>query len=95
MAGPSIKVIRSRYRTTNTLRSPNRKVLVESRRALDGRCVHTLGLVDVVGPAVAVDGTFEGSCRAGVVVAVGLDDIVFHEGACGPAVEGEVAVSLG
>lgn len=81
-------------RSTNTVRSANRPVLLKGRSALDGRLIGASCLVDVVGSAVARDAAFLCRTRAGsgVVVAVGVDDVVFDEGAGGPAVDGEVGV---
>lgn len=92
--GPCIKVILGSDGTTNTAIPTNRPVLLESGSALDRRLVGAGGLEDVVGTAVRLDGAFLGRCGAGIVRAVGLDDVVFDQGVLGPAVDAEVAVSI-
>lgn len=92
--GPRIKVILGSDSATNTAIPTNRPVLLESRSALDRRLVGTGGLEDVVGTAVGLDGAFLGRCGAGIVRAVGLDDVVFDQRVLGPAVDAEIAVSI-
>lgn len=70
-------------------------VLRESSSALDRGGVGTRRLVDVVGATIRLEGAQLGACRARVVVAVGLDDVVFDERAGGPAVEGQEGVAAG
>lgn len=62
--------------------------------ALDRCRVRAGGLVDIVGGTVAFDGANGGQPRAGVVVSVVLDDVVFDERAGRPSVYGEVTVAV-
>ena len=50
---------------------------------------------DIVVATVAEDGAFLHSHRAGVVRAVGLDNVVFDQGFASPTIDGDVAVSAG
>lgn len=87
MARPRIEMIRHSDSTANPLRSPDREILVERRSSLNRRSIGAGGLVDVVGSAVSADSAFEGSCGAGIVVAVGFDDVVFNQWRGSPAVD--------
>ena len=81
--------------TTNPLLRTNRPVLLERLGAIDRRLIDAGGDGDVVGAAVGGDLALDLGAAAGVVGAVGFDYVVFYEGVAGPAVDGEVAVSLG
>jgi hypothetical protein len=69
-------------------------VLREGGGALDRRLVGPCGLVDGVGPVVAVDGAQLRQPGRGVVGAVRLGDVVLDQRVLGPAVDGEVGVSI-
>ena len=70
-------------------------VLLKGRGAVDGGLVGAGGLEDVVDAAVDGDGALEGGGGGGVVGPEGLDNVVLNQRAAGPAVDGEVAVSVG
>lgn len=90
---PSIEVVLDGDAATDTVVLADGPVLVEGRGALNRRRVHTSGLVNLVGAAVALDTANLGGAAGGVVVAVTLDDVVLDEWVLGPAVEGEIAVA--
>jgi hypothetical protein len=92
--GPGIEVVLSGDGTTNTVVLANGPVLVEGRGALNGRSVCTSSLVNLVGAAIALDSAKLSGAGGGIVVAVLIDDVVFDQGALGPAVEGDVAVAV-
>lgn len=92
---PSIEVRARSYRAANALVTPDRPVLVEGGRADEGGLVHALVDVDVVHRAVGRDFAAFLGPMGWVIRAIALDDIVLYEGARGPAVNGEVAVSIG
>ena len=73
----------------------NRPVLVKGRGALDGRLVHALGAVDVVGAAIRSHAAQPGGARGRVVGAEVLDDVVLYQGVLGPPVDGQVRVAIG
>ena len=73
----------------------DRPELLEGLGTVDRGLVGTSGLEDVVAGTVAVDGTLPLSSGRGVVGAVGLDDVVLDQGVASPAVDSEVAVSVG
>ena len=84
---PLRHVVRKRNGATIApLALPDRDVLVESRRALDGRLVDLLVLVDGVRGAVAGEGALYGPL-AGRAAAVAVLDVVLDERAGAPAVE--------
>lgn len=70
-------------------------VLLEGLGAVNRGGVGAGGLEDLVGAAVNIDGSLALSAAGGVVGAEGLDDVVLDERALGPAVDGEVAVTVG
>lgn len=90
---PSIEVVLDGDAATDTVVLADGPVLIEGRRALNGRRVFTSGLVNLVGAAVALDTANLGGTAGGVVVAVTLDDVVLDKWVLGPAVEGEIAVA--
>ena len=69
--------------------------LVESGSSLDRRLVHACGLVDLVGSVVSIDSSKRFSAGRWVVGAEALNDVVLDQWVLGPAVDSEVAVSLG
>lgn len=68
--------------------------LLEGLGALNGRLVHTGALCDLVAGAIHGEGALVGRLRRRVVVAEVLDDVVLDQRTGGPAVDGEVGVSL-
>lgn len=82
-------------RTAAALALPDRPPLRESGRADDGRLIHTLAGVDVVGAAVGVEATLVLGTAAGVIGAEVLDDVVFDQRVAEPAVKREVSVAAG
>jgi hypothetical protein len=92
--GPSIKVVSSSNSTRRTLVLANTPVLVEGSGTRDGRLVCANALVDIVGRAVRGHGAHVLETAAGVVGAVGFEDVVLDEGVLAPAVDREVGVSL-
>jgi len=90
---PCGEVVRRGDSAAGAVSLADRPELVESSSALDGGLIDTLGLVDVVGSSVGGDRSLQRRAATRVVAAVGLDDVVLDEGARGPAVNGEVAVT--
>jgi hypothetical protein len=87
---PLLEVFRRVDRATDMALRAHAPVLRESRRADDGRLVDSPLAPDLVGAAVALEGAV--ACvvaivRGIVLVAEVLNDIVFDERVCGPAVE--------
>lgn len=70
-------------------------VLVEGGSSRDGRLVHLLVGIDIIDGSIGVHGSLEGHAAAGVVLAIAFHDVVFDEGASGPAVDSEVSISGG
>lgn len=93
--GPSIEVVGSGHSAAGTLALADGPVLVEGRSALDGGLVDLLVLVDVVGSAIAVDGTLVGHARPRVVGTIVLEDVVLDEGASSPAINSKVGITRG
>lgn len=83
------------HTTRCTLRLADRPVLLERAGAVDTRLVGARGDEHVVVAAVGVGGSFALGTAAGVVCAEGFDNVVLDERIAGPAVDGEVPVSLG
>lgn len=91
---PGVEVVLHVDAATDTLLSADRPVLVEGPGTVNGGLVVTGGLVEVVSATVGVDSALVGGSAAGVVGAVGLDNVVLDERVAGPAVDGEVTVTL-
>jgi hypothetical protein len=93
--GPGVEVVSSSDGTRRALVLANAPVLVEGSGTRDGGLVGADALVDIVNGAVGGDGAHVLETAAGVVGAVGLEDVVLDEGVLAPAVDGEVGVTLG
>jgi hypothetical protein len=91
---PGVEVVLHVDATTDTLLGADRPVLVEGPGTVNGGLVVTGGLVEVVSATVGVDSALVGGSAAGVVGAEGLDNVVLDERVAGPAVDGEVTVTL-
>ena len=95
---PLLEVLSRINRATDMALRPHAPVLRERRGADDGRLIDSPFAPDLVGTAVALEGTV-----ARVVAVVGgivlvaevFDHVVFDERVCGPAVEAEVCVAVG
>lgn len=92
--GPGVEVVGSGDGTGRALVLADAPVLVEGSGTRDGGLVGADTLVDIVDRAVGGDGTHVLETAAGVVGAVGLEDVVLDEGVLAPAVDGEVRVTL-
>lgn len=97
--GPVGKVVASGDRAGCALGLADRPVLLEGRCTSDGGLVGTGVGADSVDAAITGDGTELSDTRlagaAGVVRAVGLDNVVLGLGAVDPAVDGEVRATSG
>jgi hypothetical protein len=91
---PSGEVSLDVDRSTNALLLPDRPVLLEGRRAVDGGLVGTGGLKDVVSATINGDGSLLSCCRGWVVAAVRLNDVVLNKRVACPAVERDVGVHV-
>lgn len=87
-------MIGRRNRPTGPLTLPNTPVLIERSRSLDRRSIRSYTFVNIVGSAVGGDGALVGKAGGWVVGSVAFEDVVFHERRGGPAVDGEVGVSV-
>lgn len=70
-------------------------VLLEGLGTLDGRRIGSGADVDIIGCAVASNFALLLAAAGGVVRAERLNDVVLDQGILGPAVQREVAVTLG
>lgn len=70
-------------------------ILLKRLRPVDRRLVVPCRHEHIVRATVRVDRAATGRAAGWVVCAVRFDDVVFNERVAGPAVDGEVAVSLG
>jgi hypothetical protein len=93
--GPGVEVVGSSNGTRRTLVLTDAPVLVEGSGTRDRGLVSADTLVDIVDGAVSGDGAHVLKTAAGVVCAVGLEDVVLDEGVLAPAIDGEVRVTLG
>ena len=82
-------MIRNSHRATRSLGVPDRNVLVERRRADDGRLVHARVLPDRVARSVAGDAALHRAARGKAKVV--FHDIVLDKGVSAPAVDREQA----
>lgn len=92
--GPRVEMVLDCNSASNTLTLPDAPELLECRRAVDAGLVDAGGLQNVVCAAIRGDGTLLLSSRAGVVGAVGFDDVVLDQRVAGPTVEGDVGVDV-
>lgn len=92
---PGVEVVGRVDRAAGAVVAADRPVLVKGGGSNDGGLVDTLGSVDVVDTAVRCNLTQLGSARGWVVGSKVLDDVVLDERVARPAVDGEVAVSVG
>jgi hypothetical protein len=69
-------------------------VLLERARSINRRLVRARRSGNIVSTAVALEAAFALRPAAGIVRAVGFDDVVLDERVTSPAVDGEVAVTL-
>lgn len=90
---PSIEVVGSGNSSSDSLVLANGPVLGEGSGSLDGSGVGAGSCVDIVDGSIGGDGALVRASTAGVVVAVGLDDVVLDQGVSGPAIDGEIAVA--
>ena len=93
--GPGVEVSSGIDGTANTLALTNGPVLLEGLGAVDGRCVSTGGLEDVVGGSISGHCAFLGGSARGVVRAKRLDDVVLNQRAASPAIDGKIAIAVG
>jgi hypothetical protein len=93
--GPGVEVVGSSNGTRRTLVLTDAPVLVEGSGTRDRGLVGADTLVDIVDGAISGDSTHVLEPAAGIVGAVGLEDVVLDEGVLAPAVDGEVRVTLG
>lgn len=82
-------MIRNSNRATRSLGVPDRDVLVERRRADDGRLVDARVLPDGVARAVTGDAAFDRAARGKAIVV--FHDVILDEGVGAPAVDREQA----
>lgn len=92
-AFPCVEVVCSSDSPTGSVGGTNRPVLLKGRCALNGRCIGTSRLVDLVGTPITGDGAFVCKAGARVVCAEVLGDIVLNQRVGGPTVDREVTVT--
>jgi hypothetical protein len=93
--GPGVEVVGSSNGTRRTLVLTDAPVLVEGSGTRDRGLVSANTLVDIVDRTISGNGAHVLKTAAGVVGAVGLEDVVLDEGVLAPAVDGEIRVALG
>lgn len=92
---PGVEVVLHVDGSARALLGADGPVLLEGPGAVDRGLVGPGGDVDVIGAAVGLELALVLGLAAGVVGAVGLDDVVLYEWVARPAVDAEVAVALG
>lgn len=95
MRSPGVEVVGRVDRAAGAVSAADRPVLVKGGGSDDGRLVDTLGSVDVIDTAVRCNLTQLGGTGGWVVGSKVLNDVVLDERVARPAVDGEVAVSVG
>lgn len=78
-AAPSIEVVGHGDSTARALGAADRPELGECRSTKNGRLVHTLAGVDVIGVAIGCDGSLLGGASTGVVCAEIFNDVVLDQ----------------
>jgi len=94
ISAPGIEMVLHVDRSSSTLALTDRPVLLEGAGSIDRWLVNTGGDVDVVASAISRKATLVLSAAAWVVCSKVLDDIVLDKWVAGPAINGEVAISL-
>jgi hypothetical protein len=94
IARPGVEMILHVHAATNALGSAYRPVLLERSCAIDRRLVGAGRNRDIVCAAVSLEATLALRTTAGVVGAVGFNNIVLDKGVSSPAVDGKIAVTL-
>lgn len=95
VACPGIKVSLHVDAAAHTLLGADRPVLLKGPLAIDGRLVVAGGDKDIICAAVGLERALALGAAAGVVGAVRFNDVVFNKRVASPAVDSEVAVTLG
>lgn len=90
---PGVEVILHGDRASDALGGANRPVLLEGPGTIDRGLVVASRNVEVVGATVSLDLSFVLRSAAGVVGAVGLNDVVLDERVASPAVDGQIPVA--
>jgi len=93
--GPCVEVVCGSDCSARALRAADGPVLLEGRGTDDRGLVGACALVDIVGATIRGDGTLVCAAAGGVVRAERFNDVVFDEGILAPAVDGEVAITVG
>jgi hypothetical protein len=91
---PGVKMVLHVHAATNALSSAYRPVLLERPCAINRRLVSAGRNRHIVCAAVSLEAALALRTTAGVVGAVGLDDIVLNKGIASPAVDGKIAITL-
>src|SRR5690606_126790 len=93
--GPGVEVAASVHLAARPLLPPNRPVLFESLRSIDAGGGVSGRPAEVVDAVVAVNLAKGLGAGRGVIGSEVLDDVVLNEGVAHPAVDAEIAVSVG
>ncbi len=93
MTGPCVEEVAGRDGPARPQRLPDSPVLVEGGSAYNGGRVGSRGLVDVVRTAIAGHSALVGPRGTGVIPAPVVNDVVLHERARRPPVEGQIGVA--
>lgn len=92
---PSVEVTLHVYAAANALLCADRPVLLEGPCAVDRGLIGAGGHSDIVGAAVALEASLSLRSTGRIKRAVRFDYIVFYKGVASPAINREVAVTLG
>jgi len=82
-------------RSTSPFTRADGPILLKGCRPLDRGLVRARGFQNRICRSVAGNGAFRCCATGGIVCAEILHNVVFNQRACGPAVDGEVAVAVG
>jgi hypothetical protein len=93
--GPGVEVVLHGNTTADTLALANRPVLLEGACAINGGLVGAGRDIDVVVSAVGGEASLVLSTAAGVVGSEGFDHVVLDQWRTSPAIDSEVAVTVG
>jgi len=92
---PSVKVVSGGDIAANTLLRTYRPKLIKGRTTDNRWLVDSLGLIDVISSAIALDGSAPLGPAAGVIRPIALNDVVLDKGILGPSVKRQIGVLVG
>lgn len=93
--GPCVEVVSSVNRSADAVGGTDGPVLLKGRGALNGGCINSSTLIDVVRSPVRLKSPLIAGTRGGIVCSEGFNNIVLDKRVGAPAIDSKVAVAIG